>query len=56
MSLMPKKLGFQKGMNSSVGYSTVQQILLFSENSFWVFENSSGFLAVEGPSLGQGLA
>ena len=26
MSLMPELLGFQKGMNSSVGYSTVQQL------------------------------
>jgi hypothetical protein len=26
VSLMPKQLGFQKGMNSSVGYSTVQQL------------------------------
>jgi hypothetical protein len=24
--VMPKQLGFQKGMNSSVGYSTVQQL------------------------------
>jgi hypothetical protein len=26
VSLMPKQLGFQKGMNCSVGYSTAQQL------------------------------
>jgi hypothetical protein len=40
VSLMPKQLGFQKGMNSPVGYITVQQLYCQSSLFGWDEEQS----------------